>query len=231
MADCGHHDGACKVAGCQSKCKRCQCACDDGVPPEVAILRKRGRPKKSDGSAGPSLKHSTRRASKKARKSITDMVVDDVPDVGTSSAMVTIGKLIETRKDVWDAFGFTESMRKKLPSEHARNSDGRIQESNPGGWSTMVQSVLTAAVKVAEILCPAMSQELVKDATDKVRGAVPARKALMKLENVLIEHNNASPNLTIQKRVTQALLVKGLPKKRMESLQQEGSFTLVDMHG
>ena len=65
---------------------------------------------------------------------------------------------------------------------------------------TMVQSVLTAAVKVAEILCPAMSQELVQDATDKVRGAVPARKALMKLENVLIEHNNASPNLTIQKR-------------------------------
>ena len=65
---------------------------------------------------------------------------------------------------------------------------------------TMVQSVLTAAVKVAEILCPAMSQELVQDATDKVRGAVPARKALMKLENVLIEHNNASPNMTIQKR-------------------------------
>eukprot|EP00731_Ephydatia_muelleri_P029461 Em0020g1105a len=152
------------------------------------------------------------------------MVVDDVPDAGTSSAMVTSGKLIETRKDVWDAFGFTESMRKKLPSEHARNSDGRIRESNPGGWSTMVQSVLTAAVKVAEILCPAMSQELVQDATDKVRGAVPARKALMKLENVLIEHNSASPNLTIQKRVTQALLVKGLPKKRMESLQQEGRF-------
>ena len=223
MADCGHHDGACKVPGCQSKCKRCQCACD-GVPPEVAILRKRGRPKKSDGSAGPSLEHSTRRASKKARKSITDMVVDDVPDAGTSSAMVTSGKLIETRKDVWDAFGFTESMRKKLPSVHARNSDGRIRESNPGGWSTMVQSVLTAAVKVAEILCPAMSQELVQDATDKVRGAVPARKALMKLENVQIEHNNASPNLTIQKRVTQALLVKGLPKKRMESLQQEGRF-------
>ena len=46
------------------------------------------------------------------------------------------------------------------------------------GWSTMVQSVLTAAVKVTEILCPAMSQELVQDATDKVRRAVPARKAL-----------------------------------------------------
>ena len=69
-----------------------------------------------------------------------------------------------------------------------------------------------------------MSQELVQDATDKVRGAVPARKALMKLENVLIEPNNASLNLTIQKRVTQVLLVKGLPKKRMESLQQEGRF-------
>ena len=201
MADCGHHDGACKVPGCQSKCKRCQCACD-GVPPEVVILRKRGRPKKSDGSAGPSLEHSTRRASKNARKSITDMFVDDVHDAGTSSAMVTSGKLIETRKDVWDAFGFTESMRKKLPSEHARNSDGKIRESNPGGWSTMVQSVLTASVKVAEILCPAMSQELVQDTADKFRGAVPARRALMKLENVLIEHNNANPNLTIQKRVT-----------------------------
>ena len=53
-----------------------------------------------------------------------------------------------------DAFGFTESMRKKLPSEHTRNSNGKIRENNPGGWSTMVQSVLTAAVKVAEILCP-----------------------------------------------------------------------------
>ena len=60
------------------------------------------------------------------------MVVDDVPDAGTSSAMVTSGKLIETRKDVWDAFGFTESMRKKLPSEHARNRDGRIRKFNHG---------------------------------------------------------------------------------------------------
>ena len=57
------------------------------------------------------------------------MVVDDVPDAGTSSAMVTSGKLIETRKDVWD---FTESMRKKLPSEHARNRDGRIRKFNHG---------------------------------------------------------------------------------------------------
>ena len=71
----------------------------------------------------------------------------------------------------------------------------------------MVQSVLTAAVKVAEILYPAMSQELLQ--------GVPARKPLMKLENVLIEHNNSSLNLTIQKRVTQVLLVNGLPKKKM----------------
>ena len=55
------------------------------------------------------------------------MLVDDVPNAGTSSAMVTSGKLIETRKDVWDAFGFIESMRKKLPSEHVRNSDGKIR--------------------------------------------------------------------------------------------------------
>ena len=92
--DCGHHDGACKVPGCQSKCKCCQCACD-GVPPEVAILRKRGRPKKSDGSTGPSLEHSTRCASKKATKSITDMVVDDVPDAGTSSALFVAGSALQ----------------------------------------------------------------------------------------------------------------------------------------
>ena len=85
-------------------------------PPEAAILRTRRRPKKSDGSARPSLEHSTRRASKKARKFITDMVVDDVPDAGTSSAMVTSGILIETRKDVWDAFGFTESNSKRVGS-------------------------------------------------------------------------------------------------------------------
>ena len=69
-----------------------------------------------------------------------------------------------------------------------------------------------------------MSQGAIQYANDKVRGDVPAQKELMKLENVLIKHNNSSPNLTIQKRVTQALLVKGLPKKRMESLQQEGRF-------
>ena len=79
-----------------------------------------------------------------------------------------------------------------------------------------------------------MSQELVQDATDKVRGAVPAQKALMMLENVLIEPINASLNLKIQKRVTQALLVKGLPKKRMEDFfpcNRKVGFTLVDMHG
>ena len=34
----------------------------------------------------------------------------------------------------------------------------------------------------------AKSQELVQDAADKFRAAVPARRALMKLEYVLIEH-------------------------------------------
>ena len=83
----------------------------------MAILRKRGRPKKSDGVARPSLGYSTRCASKKAKKSITDLVsVEDVPYVGASSAIVTSGKLIETRKDVWDAFGFTESTLLIQPS-------------------------------------------------------------------------------------------------------------------
>jgi hypothetical protein len=54
------------------------------------------------------------------------MVVEDVPDAGTSSVMVKSGKLIETRKDVWDACGLTECMRKKLPTEHMQNSDGKI---------------------------------------------------------------------------------------------------------
>ena len=95
------------------------------------------------------------------------VIVEDVPYAGASSAMVTSGKSIETRKDVWDAFGFTESMRKKLPSGHARNSDKKIRESDPGGWSTMVQSVLIAAIKEAKIHCPVMSQELVQVATDR----------------------------------------------------------------
>ena len=92
MADCGHHDGACKVPGCQSKCKSCHCACD-GVPSEVTIKRNRGQSKNSDGSARPSLGHSTWCVSKKAKKSITDMVIDeDVSYAGASLAMVTSEK-------------------------------------------------------------------------------------------------------------------------------------------
>jgi hypothetical protein len=41
-----------------------------------------------------------------------------------------------------------------------------------------------------------MSQGAIQYANDKVRGDVPAQKELMKLENVLIKHNNSSPNLT-----------------------------------
>ena len=61
----------------------------------MAIVRKRGWPKKSNGGARPSLEYSTRCASKKAMKSITEMVsVEDVPYAGASSAIVTSEKLI-----------------------------------------------------------------------------------------------------------------------------------------
>ena len=60
------------------------------------------------------------------------VIVEDVPFAGASSAMVTSGKSIETRKDVWDAFGFTESMRKKLPSGHAQNSDKKSERATQG---------------------------------------------------------------------------------------------------
>ena len=69
------------------------------------------------------------------------------------------------------------------------------------------------AVIVTEILCPAMSQELVQDATDKVRGAVPAQKALMKLENVLTEHNKCKSELDDTKADNTSAIGKRTPKE------------------
>ena len=54
--------------------------------------------------------------------------------------------------------------------------------------------------------------ELVLGATDKLR-EMNLLKRLKYLENVLIKHNNASPNIMIQKWVTQVILVKDSKEK------------------
>jgi hypothetical protein len=65
---------------------------------------------------------------------------------------------IQTTKDVWKASDFSESTRKKLPSAADRK---QTDLSGSGtGWSCMKQTVLYAAVRVAEVLYPYDHQTL-----------------------------------------------------------------------
>ena len=66
-------------------------------------------------------------------------------------------KQVETMHDLWQAFGWSQATKKKLPNDDLRKGDVLLKESGGSGWSTMVQSVLAAVARCAEKLYPANS--------------------------------------------------------------------------
>ena len=75
---------------------------------------------------------------------------------------------LQNINDLWEAFGWSEGTKKKLPNEKSRISDESLKEAGGSGWSTMVQSVLTAATRSAEILYPANSHSLLLEVASRL---------------------------------------------------------------
>ena len=151
------HRCKCKVGSCPlcgSACKRCGCACD-GVEPGVALAR-------SSGQRGPkrlSTGSEQREAAKRARIEIAKTTDLEERTIGTEPTI----KQVETVHDLWQAFGWSQATKKKLPNEDMRKGVVLLKESGGSGWSTMVQSVLAAVVRCAEILYPANSDSLLEE--------------------------------------------------------------------
>ena len=151
------HRCKCKVGSCPlcgSACKRCGCACD-GVEPGVALAR-------SSGQRGPkrlSTGSEQRDAAKRARIETAKATEQEERTIGTEPSI----KQVETVHDLWQAFGWSQATKKKLPNEDLRKGDVLLKESGGSGWSTMVQSVLAAVVRCAKILYPANSDSLLEE--------------------------------------------------------------------
>ena len=71
-------------------------------------------------------------------------------------------KQVETVHDLWQAFGRSQTTKRKLSNKDLRKGNVLLKESGGSGWSTMVQSILTAVVRCAEILYPANSDSLLE---------------------------------------------------------------------
>lgn len=204
---CSCKVGACRAPGCESKCRRCGCACD-GVDPAVAKSRKRGSQAGKRKAVLPAVKE-TRKAANLAQARIAESLAGEAP----STAELATGP-VETVSDIWNAFGYSSAQRKKLPSFKARSSP-RVDDVR-AGWPTLVQSVLTAATRVSEILHPGNPQALLEAVARKILGKEPSDKELQNVASTMGDMiRKASPGST-EMRILRAAAVKGFSKASLD---------------
>ena len=160
-----------------------------------------------------------REAAKRARIEIAKATTElEERTIGTEPTI----KQVETVHDLWQAFGWSQATKNKLPNEDLRKGDVLLKESGGSGWSTMVQSVLAAVVRCAEILYPANSDSLLEEVAARLSqssSSIATRDENRVTENTIMIMN-ASQKRSIQARVARAILVKG------QSLKRDGVFTL-----
>ena len=166
-----------------------------------------------------------REAAKRARMEITKSVE---LEEGTSN------KLLQNTNDLWEAFGWSEATKKKLPSERSRVSDETLQETGGSGWSTMVQSVLSAATRTAEILYPANSHSLLLEVasidSQKVRvHLMPCKDHDKVIKNAIMIMKTSKKHSVQGRAVARAILVNGLLASRLDALKMDGIIRMRQM--
>lgn len=129
MPSCSCKVGACREPWCKSECRRCGCDCD-GVSPENALARTRGRKHGNSKPVEPVVR------ARKLRKSAAAASVKTAADIALISEK---GKGEEeeriTVKTLWHMFGFSESLKKNLPSKVAREA-GTVHNDSSKGMHT-----------------------------------------------------------------------------------------------
>eukprot|EP00750_Incisomonas_marina_P000258 INCI10205.1.p1 GENE.INCI10205.1~~INCI10205.1.p1 ORF type:complete len:337 (+),score=31.61 INCI10205.1:25-1011(+) len=197
MPSCHCKSGRCPKCG--SSCKRCGCACD-GVSPAAALARAPGR----------------RDAGKRPRMDIRrDCSEDESP--GKRSCVET-NLPLQSIEDVWKAFGFTKSQRKKLPSK-ADRSNGHATSTQ---LAFLVNIVLRTATQAAAILFPGDVTTLLEAVADRIKSNnASVEKQFDRLCTTAGNVLAASPKGSVQRRVSRAILQKGLSRKRQLALDSK----------
>ena len=204
MPSCGCKRGRCHECG--SSCKRCGCACD-GVSPAAALSRSPGQ----------------RGCGKWPRMEIErdDDSEDESPD---KRSCAEINLPLRSREDVWEAFGFNDSQLKKLPSKTDR-SKGQATATQR---AHLARIVARAATRVAEILFPGDTSTLLQAVGDRLQGKSDAtvEQQFDKLLTAAGKVLAASPKSSVQRRVSRAILQKGLSRKRQLALDAKFGTSL-----
>ena len=123
----------CKVGSCLlcgSSCKRWGCACD-GIEPAVALARTTGQwgpLKRSLTNSAAERDHLEREAAKRAKIEISKSV-----ELEGTNTDPTMKQPLQNINDLWEAFGWSEGTKKKLPNEKSRISDESLKEAGGSG--------------------------------------------------------------------------------------------------
>jgi hypothetical protein len=158
-----------------------------------------------------------------AKAAITESVAQDADNEVWEAGFLEADNTMSV-KSIWRFFSFTESQRKKLPSREDAVA-GAVQQSG-SAWSTLVQSVLTAATAVAEVLYPGGAQQLLESVAYKILGKQRPEVELERAAERIAKVVMAAPRNTVQKRVSRACLVKGFSKAVLAKLCKSDRLTL-----
>ena len=225
MPSCSCKVGACREPGCKSECKRCGCGCD-GVSPEDALARTRGRKHKKSKLVEPveRARKLRKTASVASVKIATDTAMLNAKDKEEEEEVITI-------KSLWRIFDFPESLKKNLPSKVARDA-GTVHTGSSKGmlstWACLVQTLLTIATICAQVLYPGAYMALLEAVALKILGRKDPETELLRAAERIAMVIAKAPKASIQGRVARACAVKAFPSFIITKLKKSGKLSVVD---
>lgn len=196
---CSCHAAACTQ--CSSKCSKCGCDCDGVDPSVVGKSRKRGKAKVYTPIAFDISQRPKRKAAKLARKTIEETSPLECATSKELDALHTDDSEpnLKTWRDLFDAFKWSKSLLKNMPSKKNANQKN-LEQNDKLGWSTVRNRLATMFFEGAKLLYPGDPDALMQSVAPDVIGETEASKSLLKLENALLEGYKASPKRSIQRR-------------------------------
>jgi hypothetical protein len=228
MAGCVHPEALrpCKKGPCdkcESLCKRCGCSCD-GLTPEEKLRRTVGGSAKKDKRVRTETDNENeerprRKAKTTAIAGVSNSVTHDLErEDAHEQPQAEKGINLDT---LWKFFGFSQSRRKKIPSESNRESMSAESISRES-WSVLVNCVVDAARTVARYLFPSDHELLLQSAARKLVNNVDeetrSHAKLEKAANSIAAVYMAAPKGSLQRRTARAFLVKSFPKEMIDSV-------------
>ena len=198
-------------------CSRCKCTCD-GKTVEEKVNRKRGKRKRK--SVGKNV--NVRTAAKKAGILLAGQRKDD-----TKLEELVKVNTIQSLRELAEAFNFSDSTLKNFPSKKDRAENADIAERDKGAYSTMLQALLKVLNKVADIVYPAASMQILEDAASRILPKTSNKEKIGNtFMNIISALEHELPKASVERRVVRALLTKCLTNEAMKELRQKGRLKM-----